>query len=398
MVQVKDLTELTLEDLWREVKWQSEDWWEKIEASQLRVVKMILESSLEEELVAQLQAGRYQRVKSRRSYRNGHYERNFFTKYGVIKALRVPRSRESYPSEVMPRYKRRQEQVNKMIREMFLRGVSTRGVNEVMAVMGGGKVSPQTVSRVVRSLDREVELFWQRPLADIYQYLFLDGIGLKVKGSVERQKRQVLCAYGIRRDGKREIISFRQSSGESEDKWAAFLNDLYNRGLTGQQVRLITTDGCPGLHQALDTVYPYVNRQRCWAHKLRNVANKLPKRDQKDCIKGAALIYQAENKREAIKRYREWESQWQQKHPRAVSCLEKDLDELLSFLDVPAEHRVKVRTTNVIERSFREVRRRTRPMSCFTNTASVNRIVYGVISHLNHHWKENPLPKFTQAC
>lgn len=90
MVQVKDLTDLTLEDLWREVKWQSEDWWEEIEKRQLRAVKMILESSLEEELLAQLQASRYKRTESRRSYRNGHYERSFSTKYGVIKALRCP--------------------------------------------------------------------------------------------------------------------------------------------------------------------------------------------------------------------------------------------------------------------------------------------------------------------
>ena len=396
MVQVKDLTELTLEDLWGEVKWQSEDWWEEIEAVQLRVVKAILEGSLEEELVAQLQAGRYKRTKSRRSYRNGHYERSFSTKYGVIKALRVPRARESYSSEVLPRYRRRQEQVDRMIREMFLSGVSTRRVGEVLATVRGEKVSPQTVSRILRGLDREVQLFWQRPLADIYPYLFLDGISLKVKGAVGRYRRQILCAYGIRRDGKREVISFRQGTDKSEAKWEAFLRDLYDRGLVGQKMRLITTDGCPGLHRALDTVYPYVHKQRCWAHKLRNVANRLPKRDQKDCIMQAALIYQAENRREAVKRYREWESQWQQRYPQAVGCLQKDLDELLTFLDVPAEHRVKVRTTNVIERSFREVRRRTRPMSCFTNAASVNRIIYGVISHLNRTWKEKPLPEFTQ--
>jgi putative transposase len=281
---------------------------------------------------------------------------------------------------------------------MFLSGVSTRRVGEVMTTVRGEKVSPQTVSRVLRSLDREVELFWRRPLADIYQYLFLDGICLKVKGAVGRQKRQVLCAYGIRRDGKREIISFRQGTDESEAKWEAFLRDLYDRGLVGQKTKLIITDGCAGLHRALDTVYPYVGRQRCWAHKLRNVANRLKKQDQKDCVRQASLIYQAENKRQAVKSYREWESRWQQRYPEAAKCLEKDLDELLSFLDAPAEHRVKVRTTNVIERSFREVRRRTRPMSCFTNTASVNRIICGVISHLNQHWKDNPLPQFTQQC
>lgn len=398
MVQVKDLTDLTLEDLWREVKYGDEDWWEEFEETQLRIVKTVLESSLEEELLMELGAGRYKRTRSRRNYRNGHYERSFATKYGVIKALRIPRARESYQSQIVPRYQRRQQQVHEMIREMFLSGVSTRRVGEVLSTVGGENVSPQTVSRVLRSLDREVHLFQSRPLADIYQYVFLDGICLKVKCAVERQKRQVLCAYGIRQDGKREVISFRQATDESEAKWEAFLRDLYDRGLVGRKLKMIITDGCQGLHRALDTVYPYVNRQRCWAHKLRNVANKVRRQDQKECTKQASFIYQAENKREAVKKYREWESQWRPQYAEAVKCLEKDLDELLTFLDMPAEHRVKVRTTNVIERSFREVRRRTRPISCFTNTASVNRIIYGVISHLNKNWKGKPLPEFTQQC
>ncbi|MDM8000464.1 MAG: IS256 family transposase, partial [Dehalococcoidia bacterium] len=391
MAQVKDLTKLTLEDLWSQVKFQSEDWWEEIEERQLRMVKEILEGSLEEELITQLGAARYKRTRSRRSYRNGHYERSFATKYGVIKCLRVPRARESYESKILPRYQRRQDKVHRMIREMFLCGVSTRKVGEVLKTIGGENISPQTVSRVLRSLDREVRLFHRRPLADIYQYLFLDGICLKVKGAVERQKRMVLCAYGIRRDGKREIISFRQAKDESEAKWEAFLSDLHERGLTGRHLKLVITDGCPGLHRALDTVYPYVGRQRCWAHKLRNVANNLRRVDQKECISQASRIYLAGTKREAVRCFREWEHRWQRGYPNAVKCLAKDLDELLTFLDVPAAHRVKVRTTNVIERSFREVRRRTRPMTCFSNSASVDRIIYGVISHLNRNWKEKPL-------
>ena len=174
---------------------------------------------------------------------------------------------------------------------------------------------------MLRSLDREVQLFWARPLADIYQYLFLDGICLRVKGAVERQKRMVLCAYGIRLDGKREIISFRQATDESEAKWEAFLTDLYDRGLVGRKLKMVVTDGCQGLHRALDTVYPYVSRQRCWAHKLRNVANKVRRADQKECNKQASLIYQAENKREAVKRYREWEAKWRHRYPDAAEML-----------------------------------------------------------------------------
>ncbi len=113
-------------------------------------------------------------------------------------------------------------------------------------------------------------------------------------------------------------------------------------------------------------------------------------------MSGARKIYLAGNKREAVQIFRSWKEQWQESYPRAIHCLEKNLDELLNFLEGPAAHRVKIRTTNVIERSFREVRRRTRTISCFTNGASVDRIIFGIISHLNKTWKDKPIPKFTQ--
>ncbi len=395
MVMVKDLTELTLKDLWKEVK-DEEDWWGEISERTLKMVKLILESSLEEELLEQLRVSWYKRADSRRGYRNGHYERSLFTQFGVIKSLRVPRARESYPSKIIPRYQRRQEEINRMIREMFLAGVSTRRVGEVLAKVKGEEVSAQTVSRIAQSLDKEVNRFHRKPLLDIYLYLFLDGISLKVKVAAKVQKRQVLCAYGITREGKRKLINFRQAADESEAKWEAFLRDLYDRGLKGDNCRLITTDGSPGLHKALETVYPYIFKQRCWVHKLRNVANKLPKKNQEECLAGARLINLAQNRKEAVEKYREWKAKWYLPYPRAVDCLGKDLDDLLNFLEVPLNHRIKVRTTNAIERCFREVRRRVRPMSCFTNVSSVDRVIYGVISHLNRGWKDKPLTEFTQ--
>ena len=395
MAEVKDLTELTLKDLWKEVK-DEDDWWEEINEKTVRMVKVILESSLEEELLEQIQANRYQRTEVRKGYRNGHYEKSLYIRYGVMKAVRFPRARESYQSKIIPRYQHRQDEVNEMVRDIFLAGVSTRRIGEIMEKVNGGKVSAQTVSRVTRSLDIEVRLFQNRPLADGYQYLFLDGISLKSKGADGVHKRQVLCAYGITSEGKREIISFRQGTDESEAKWEAFLRDLYERGLEGKSCQLIATDGCPGLHKALETVYPYIPKQRCWVHKLRNVSNRLRVKDRKECLVGARLIYLAEHRKEAIRAYKNWESKWSAPYPEAVNCVAKDLDELLSFLEMPVDHRIKVRTTNVIERAFREVRRRTRPMSCFTNYKSVDRIIFGVISHLNKAWKDKPLLKFTQ--
>ncbi len=395
MYQVKDLTKLTVKDLWKEVK-SEEEWWGEIGEIVQGMVKLILERSLEEELVELLQASRYVRTEVRRGYRNGYYERDLFSQYGVIKALRIPRARKSYSSKILPNYQRRQSKINKMVRDMFLAGISTRRVGAVLDQVWGQSVSAQTVSNICRSLDREVQVYHSQKLLDNYRYLLFDGIVLKVKGALKAHHKPVLVVYGITRNGQKELIDFRQSSSESGSQWEAFLRNLYQRGLEGQNCELIIIDGCKGLHQALETVYPYIPIQRCWAHKLRNVANHIRRRDQKECMKQARKIYLAENRKEAVKAFKEWENKWSARYPKAIKCLRTDLDEMLNFLDCPISHRVKIRTTNAIERAFREVRRRTRTMNCFTNAKSVNRIIYGVINHLNKSWKDKPLPKFTQ--
>ena len=150
-------------------------------------------------------------------------------------------------------------------------------------------------------------------------------------------------------------------------------------------------------HGLLALVFPHVPQQRCWAHKLRNIADKVPKKEG-SCVREAAAIYQATGRSQALRVYRAWAEKWRPLRPRAVASLERDLEELLNFFAVPQAHWRKVRTTNVIERCFREVRRRTRPMSSFTNPASCDRIIFGVLSHLNRSWEKTPLKQFTQLC
>jgi transposase-like protein len=393
MARVKDLTEVTVTDLWREVK---EQFWEDVNTETLRMVRRFLESALEEELVSHLQASWYQRNPDRQGYRNGYRRRDLWTRFGLLEKLRLPRDRDGgFQPKVLERYQRRQEEVNVTIRELFLRGISTRKVGEVVRPLLGAGVSAQTVSRICYSLDGEVARYHRRLLVDAYIYLLLDGVTLKVKSPTGVRKRLLLCAYGITAGGTRELLSFRQASAESEAQWEAFLRDLYERGLAGRSLRLITIDGCSGLRGALELVYPYVAVQRCWAHKLRNVAAKVPRRYQKECLAGAKEIYQASTQREAKVRFRQWANRWWAVAPKAVRCVEEDLEELLSFIACPSVHWRRIRTTNAIERAFREVRRRTRPMSCFQNKESVDRIVYGVISHLNQAWREKPIPQFT---
>jgi putative transposase len=396
LVTVKALDELRPEDLWREVRPQPDEFWNDFREKQCRLVKTLLEGALEEEMSVLLEAARYRRTETRQGYRNGFYQRDLVTQYGIVTAIRVPRMRSGEAERsVFSAYKRRQAQVDLLIRDSFLAGVSTRRVGEVLEGMLGTPVSAQTVSRVARRLDREVERFHEAPLSDDLLYLFLDGVSLRVKVAAGMKRRMVLCAYGISLAGERRLLDFRLADTESQASWEAFLSQLRERGLLGKNLRLVATDGGTGLHAALETVYPYVLRQRCWAHKLRNVANLLKRSQQEECLKGARAIYQAENRTAAIKAYWAWARRWHKEAPKAVACMRKDLQELLNFFACPPEHRRKVRTTNVIERCFREVRRRTRPMTCFNNDESCERIIYSVFSHLNHGWKGRSLLEST---
>ena len=394
----KPLTELTVAELWKEVKVSEEEIWGDLKLEAQIFLKRILEGAMEDEVMEYIGISRkYERAEERVSQRNGYYKRDLATELGEVRELEVPRTRDGkFRTKVFKRYKRRKGKVDRAIKDMFLAGVSTRRVREVLRPLIGCCPSAQTVSQVTKSLDVEVRKFHKRRIKGCYKYLFLDGLRVKVKTATGVRKRLILCAYGIREDGRKELIDFRQACSESEHEWEAFLADLYRRGLGGEKLQLIITDGAPGLHSALDFVYPNIPRQRCWVHKLRNVASKLPKKIQEECLRGARVIYLAPSRREAVRRYWQWASRWRDSEAKAVECLEKDLDELLNFFDFPEKHRSKIRTTNAIERVFREVRRRIRTMSCFENWRSCERIIFAIFHYYNKKWEEKPLNDFTQ--
>ena len=204
-------------------------------------------------------------------YRNGYYERDFVTRFGTIR-LRIARARgKSFLPAGMEKFQRRAPELALLIREAFLRGISTRQVGRVVATLTGETVSAQTVSNLTRDLDHAVREFHRAPLKDEWAYLFLDGVSLKVRRPAGRQCVQMLVAYGVRQDGTRQLLGFLRTKGEGQAHWEALLNDLYRRGLKGDKLLLVVTDGCPGLAAAIQTVYPRAAHQRCWVHKMRNI-------------------------------------------------------------------------------------------------------------------------------
>jgi putative transposase len=315
--------------------------------------------------------------------RNGYYRRHLLTELGDIE-LNVPRTRRYSPVEVIRAYARRTREIDRVILAGFVLGLSTRKVGETLLALLGRSVSPTTVSQVAKTLDAAVAAFHCRPLQSRYKVLMLDGVVLARKTGAGALRRPVLVALGLRPDGKKEIIDFRLAGSESAAEWERFLTDLFRRGLMGEGLEMICVDGGSGLLAALPTVFPSTAVQRCWAHKIRNVLDKVKKADQPAVKRALHKIMNASNAPAARAAARKFANRFEDKYPAAVACLRNDLDELLTcFRYKSEEQRRKVRTTNAIERRFREVRRRTRPMGTFQDRTSMDRILFAVFTHEN---------------
>ncbi len=312
--------------------------------------------------------------------RNGCYRRHLLTELGDIE-LAVPRTRRFAPLGVVRAYARRPEQVDRMILACFVLGLAVRKVSQALLPILGRPISPATVSRVARQLDAVVAAFHARPLKDQYRVLMLDGIVLTRQTGAGAIRRPVLVALGRRPDGKKEVIDFRLAQSESAAEWERFLGDLIRRGLSGDGLEMICVDGGPGLLAALPTAYPGVPVQR-----IRNVLDKVRVADRLAVKTDLHTIMNAQTLPRARSAARRFADRWAAGYPRAVACLRDDLDELLTCWRYKSlAQRKAVRTTNAIERRFREVRRRTRPMGVFSDRTSMDRILFAVFNHENQN-------------
>lgn len=316
---------------------------------------------------------------------NGSFRRRLLTGLGEIE-LAVPRTRRFSAVGLVTAYARRARSLDQAILAAFVLGLSTRKVGEVLLRALGVSVSAATVSRVARVLDLEVAAFHRRPLAGRYRILQFDGVVLRRRTGGGAQSRPVLVALGIRPDGRKEVLDFLLAPAESEAAWEGFLNELYRRGLSGEGVELITIDGGKGLANALQTVYPRIPVQRCWAHKVRNILDGIRVADRAEVRRGLRRIYRARTRYAACRQVVRFGACWEEIYPKAVRQLTRDLEELLDFFVFPdpAWQRT-ARTTNAIERRFREVKRRTRPMGVFSDRTSIERILYAIFSYENRN-------------
>jgi len=358
------------------------------EAASCRALEKVMNVAIAEEYRAFVGARRYERAGSRRDWRNGQRRRRLLTALGEVE-LEIPRCRqESFQPSWLERYRRIERRLREGIKGMFISGVSTRKVGEVLEVLCSARVSASTASNLAKELDEQVRSFAQRPLEDCFVFLFLDGIGVTVGHEVGARRYCLLVAYGIRADGSRELLAFQKANGESSAAWQAFLENLKMRGLKGRGLKLVVMDGGQGLWKGLQKVYPLIPAQLCWVHKLRNIATHCPKIYRRRCVAEAKKIMYAKSLAQAASRFRHWRRRWQDKAPNAVACVQREFDRLTEVFAFPLALRSLLRSTNVIERCFREIQRRVRPMGYFRNAASCQRVVYALFAYCNKQWEK----------
>lgn len=365
-------------------------------------VRLAIVTVLEEEITALIGALPHERSLTRTDHRNGHYARDLDTTMGHIDDLSVPRTRNGHKTQLFERYARRRPDLDEAIAGMFVKGVSTRGVGEVMESLTGSAPSASTVSRVFHTLEGEYQAWKNRPLSPRYEYLFADGTYFTVIYEGEGCKMPILVVIGIKPSGEREVLGFSVGDRENQRAWEGVFEDLKHRGV--REVGLAITDGHQAMLNALSAKFPGVKRQRCVKHKMENVLGYLPKKHREIVGEELKAIFYQDDREKAERVALAWCEKYRREYPSAVECLWRDYEACLTFYSFPPEHWKAIRTTNAIERLIEEVKRRSHKMgAAFRNEESCLLMFYAVIRGvkfqrltmpLNHEKQDNQaLPK-----
>ncbi len=344
-------------------------------------IRLTFITVLEEEVNEFIQAALYQRTPERQDYRNGHYERDLVTTSGKIEDLAVPRTRSGFHTQLFEHYQRRQAELDEAICDMFVQGVSTSKVGDVVEALTGEHPSSSTVSRVFHTLEGEFEGWKTRKLEAHYLYAFADGTYFSVIYDQEGVKMPILAVIGIDTEGKRDILAFGVGERENQDAWEALFEQLKERGV--EQIDLWCTDGHKAMLNALQTKFSGSKRQRCIKHKMENVLGYIPEKQQ-DLVQPElkAIFYQT-SRVKADQELAAFIAKYEQIYPSAIDCLKRDQEACLTFYSFPKKHWKFIRTTNAIERLFGEVKKRSHKMAAaFRNEDSCMLMFYAVIRSL----------------
>jgi putative transposase len=336
---------------------------------------------LEEEVTQFIGADRYERTSERRDQRAGHRSRTLGTTVGVIDDLPVPRTRGAFHSQLFDRGERRMVEVDTLMRDMFVGGVSQQTVGAVVEQVTGTPASPSTVSRVFHTLESEFASWQKRELPQRYVYVFADGTYFSVIYDGEGQKMPILALIGIGLDGQRQVIAFTTGERENQGAWENLLADIKERGV--ETVDLWITDGHQAMLNAIALKFPSSKRQRCVKHKMDNILSHVVEKQREAVRVELRAIFYQKNRAKADQVAAAFAEKYRTLYPSALACMERDWEACLTFYAYPEAHWPNIRTSNIIERMFEEVKKRSKKMAAaFRNEGSCLLLFYAVVRTL----------------
>lgn len=339
-----------------------------------------------------LKAHPHQRTPERTGYANGFKPKTVMTRLGEL-TFDVPQVRGAgfYPS-ALEKGSRTEQALHLALAEMYVQGVSTRKVCDILVKLLGPEVSISStqVSRAAEKLDAGLAAWRERPLDEEVPYLFLDARYERVREAGQVVDSAVLVAVGVMASGHRRVIGVSVALSEAEVHWRAFLDSLIRRGLKG--VKLLVSDSHAGLTAARRATLPSVPWQRCQFHLQQNAQAYITRLDQrKPVAQLIRSIFNAPDRAEASRLLRQAIELWSTQSPKLALWAEEHLHEGFTAFDFPFEHRVRIRTTNGLERINREIKRRTRVASIFPNTASCLRLVSALLAECDEDWMNSKI-------
>jgi transposase-like protein len=353
------------------------------------LVQTVVRQTLEAQVAEHLGAQPYQRSDGRQGHRNGYKPRTMKTRLGELE-FQVPQVREGgFQPTLFERYQRTEKALLMTLQEMFVKGVSTREVNQVLEAMGGFEVSPGLVSRAAAELDEQIRKWRERPLTGhAYPYLIVDARYEKVRRGGRIESMAVLVVCGIDEQGRRDVLGYWLGDSESEASWGEAFRDLKARGLRG--VELVVSDAHLGIRKALAKQLQWTAWQRCQVHLMRELLSKAAWQDYKALARDLRSIYVSEEKEQCLAVAEEVAQKWEKKLPKMAQALREGVEDTLAVLELPREHRRRLRTTNMVERQNREFRKRTRKVSIFPNESSCIRLFGALMVELSKQWQGEP--------
>jgi transposase-like protein len=318
--------------------------------------------------------------------RNGYTPKTVKSQYGEFE-VDVPRDRNAeFEPKIIPKYQRDISGIEEKVISLYARGMSTRDIHDQLQDIYGIELSAEMVSKITDRIIPDIKEWQSRPLNPMYPFVFMDAIHYKIKEDGRIINRAAYIVLGVTLDGTKDILSITIGANESSKFWLGMLNDLKNRGLA--DVLFFCVDGLSGFKEAINSVYPKAQVQRCIIHMLRNSFKYVSYKDIKKFASDFKAVYKAPNEELALSELEILKEKWGKKYPYAISNWESNWDVVSPFFRFSDDIRRIMYTTNIIEGLNRQFRKVTKTKSAFTNDTSLEKMLYLASTNVLKKWTQ----------